>query len=30
VREPSAYHEKGIYYADEPIKLKPGKAGTTK
>jgi large subunit ribosomal protein L6 len=30
VRKPSAYHEKGIYYSDERIKLKPGKAGTTK
>jgi large subunit ribosomal protein L6 len=28
IRKPSAYHEKGIYYADEPIKLKPGKTGT--
>lgn len=27
VRRPSAYHEKGIYYAEEPIRLKPGKAG---
>ncbi|MGQ9692609.1 MAG: 50S ribosomal protein L6 [Thermaceae bacterium] len=30
VRKPSAYHEKGIYYADEPIRLKPGKAGAKK
>ncbi|MER3537351.1 MAG: 50S ribosomal protein L6 [Thermus sp.] len=30
VRRPSAYHEKGIYYADEPIRLKPGKAGAKK
>lgn len=28
IRKPSAYHEKGIYYAGEPIKLKPGKAGS--
>lgn len=30
VRRPSAYHEKGIYYAEEPIWLKPGKAGGKK
>lgn len=30
VRKPSAYHEKGIYYAGEPIRLKPGKAGAKK
>lgn len=30
VRRPSAYHEKGIYYAEEPIRLKPGKAGGKK
>lgn len=30
VREPSAYHEKGIYYAGEPIKLKPGKKAGSK
>ncbi len=30
VRKPSAYHEKGIYYAGEPVRLKPGKAGAKK
>ena len=30
IRKPSAYHEKGIYYAGEPVRLKPGKAGAKK
>ncbi len=30
VRKPSAYHEKGIYYLGEPVRLKPGKAGAKK
>ncbi len=30
VRKPDAYHGKGVRYAEEKIKLKPGKAGTTK
>ena len=30
IKKPSAYHEKGIYYADEPVRLKPGKAGAKK
>jgi len=30
IKKPSAYHEKGIYYAGEPVRLKPGKAGAKK
>ncbi len=30
IRPPDAYHGKGIRYAGEVLRLKPGKAGTTK
>jgi large subunit ribosomal protein L6 len=30
IRKPDAYHGKGIRYANEVVRLKPGKAGTTK